>query len=566
MEILHHFGVVESHKEMCKGKEFLPVVREFLVSEDNGYRQIGIHLERFHNSELPMFKKTLPGMEKEIGKSQYKDGLRITQEFFRCFNPEHSPYHVARGGSREILVWFNGKIFDARYSYENQQDSDINLQRIGFRKPMIDEFNQMFPDMVGKFTLYKGQDENHFVIESDVTLPLPDDFQGEMVPRIYRPYHLQQLNDDLLAGRLIFSPLFIKRFTALLLTKPFLLLTGLTGSGKTRIALTFAQWITEEPSQYAFIPVGSDWTNREPLLGYPNALEEGKYVKPDNGVLDLLLAAAKDRERPYFLILDEMNLSHVERYFADFLSAMESAQPIPLHADTGLLRTRDGDEIPSAIELPANLFIIGTVNIDETTYMFSPKVLDRAGVLEFRVDRDDMDGFLSNPVVPDTLSISGRGAPMAAAFLRLARQPAGGEPEREAIGTRLITFFDSLKPIGAEFGYRTAAEIFRYAGKIRLLEEQPDPANPPWDIRTILDTAIVQKLLPKVHGSRRRVIPVLKTLAQQCVADGATLNLDAPNFTEKCEPGKILYPVSFEKICRMYDRAISDGFTSFAEA
>src|SRR5690606_24433993 len=95
---------------------------------------------------------------------------------------------------------------------------------------------------------------------------------------------------------------------------------------------------------------------------------------------------------PYFLILDEMNLSHVERYFADFLSVMESKDFIKLHSSEV-----DINQVPSKIEWPINLFIIGTVNIDETTYMFSPKVLDRANVIEFRVDKDDIKRFLESP-------------------------------------------------------------------------------------------------------------------------------------------------------------------------
>src|SRR5690606_11509449 len=77
----------------------------------------------------------------------------------------------------------------------------------------------------------------------------------------------------------------------------------------------------------------------------------------------------------YLLILDEMNLSHVERYFADFLSAIESGEAVPLH--------NSECEFPESIKIPGNLLVVGTVNVDETTYMFSPKVLDRANTIEF---------------------------------------------------------------------------------------------------------------------------------------------------------------------------------------
>jgi 5-methylcytosine-specific restriction protein B len=92
----------------------------------------------------------------------------------------------------------------------------------------------------------------------------------------------------------------------------------LSGSGKTKLAQAFAMWICEDDSQYCIVPVGADWTNREPLLGFPNALKAKEYVKPDNRVLDLIINATQNTDKPYFLILDEMNLSHVERYFADF--------------------------------------------------------------------------------------------------------------------------------------------------------------------------------------------------------------------------------------------------------
>jgi len=124
------------------------------------------------------------------------------------------------------------------------------------------------------------------------------------------------------------------RYALSLLTKPFVILSGLSGSGKTQLAITFARWMSMAEDQVKIVSVGSDWTNREYLLGYPNALDPGKYIHPENGVLQFLLDAARNPTKPYFLILDEMNLSYVERYFADFLSAMESGDYITLHPDT----------------------------------------------------------------------------------------------------------------------------------------------------------------------------------------------------------------------------------------
>ena len=204
-------------------------------------------------------------------------------------------------------------------------------------------------------------------------------------------FDIKSFQDDCKSAGLVYADKLITRFVSSLLTKPFVILTGLSGSGKTKLAQAYVQWICQEESQYRIIPVGADWTNREPLLGYPNALKPEEYVKPDSGVIDLIIQANSNPELPHFLILDEMNLSHVERYFADFLSVMESNEEIPLYAEGTV-----DNGVPSKLKVPANLFIIGTVNIDETTNMFSPKVLDRANTIEFRINNNEMKGFLEH--------------------------------------------------------------------------------------------------------------------------------------------------------------------------
>lgn len=228
--------------------------------------------------------------------------------------------------------------------------------------------------------------------------------------------------ENILESGLIFSDTLINRFVSSLLTKPFVLLTGLSGSGKTKIAQSFVQWICQDKSQYKIIPVGADWTNREPLLGYPNGLNQEEYITPDSGALNLIITAAKieNANKPYFLILDEMNLSHVERYFADFLSIMESDDRINLY--TGNERKDlEGNPITNEIYWPKNLFIIGTVNIDETTYMFSPKVLDRANTIEFRVDSSNLKTFFEKPMKIDLFLIESKGVEMAENFLEIAQ-------------------------------------------------------------------------------------------------------------------------------------------------
>ena len=343
---------------------------------------------------------------------------------------------------------------------------------------------------------------------------------------------------------LIYDDVLVKRFAFSLLTKPFVILSGLAGSGKTQLAIAFASALIEDESQMCIVPVGADWTNREPLLGYPNALKEGEYVQPENKVLQLLMMANRHPQKPYFLILDEMNLSYVERYFADFLSAMESHKEISLWDKPDECEC----EVPSSVNLSKNLFIIGTINVDETTYMFSPKVLDRANVIEFKVSEDDMTAFLDEAPNVDVSKVEGKAANMAEDFVKMAGETV--DVSKEANGV-LIDFFKHLKAVNAEFGYRTATEIGRF-----ITVSKDD-----FELDMAVDIAIVQKLLPKLHGSRRKIVPVLQKLWKLCLPDDNDVELDKAETVEG-----VKYPLTADKVLRMYRCAIDNGFTSFAEA
>jgi hypothetical protein len=372
---------------------------------------------------------------------------------------------------------------------------------------------------------------------------------------LQKPFNLSTFETDCQLAGLKYSNKLITRFISSLTTKPFVILTGLSGSGKTKLAQAFVQWICQDEEQYRIIPVGADWTNREPLLGYPNALKPEEYVKPDSGVLDLIMLANKNTELPYFLILDEMNLSHVERYFADFLSAMESKESIPLYSEGQVT-----NGVPSALTIPKNLFIIGTVNIDETTNMFSPKVLDRANTIEFRVTEKEMEGFLSNIKEINMESLNAKGAGMAKSFMELSKNKSFPDTDNKETNEMLIRFFVELKKTGAEFGYRSATEILRLINQLNVLDDS-------LTLNEKLDIAIMQKLLPKLHGSRRKLCPILETLGSFCIDGDVKMVKDV--FEKKdfdFESANVLFPLSLEKITRMYRGAIDNGFASFAEA
>ena len=363
------------------------------------------------------------------------------------------------------------------------------------------------------------------------------------------PFNTKTLIDSVKKTGLLYDDKLIMRYACSLMTKPFVILSGLAGSGKTQLALAFARTMSENvDQQLCVVPVGADWTNREPLLGYPNALKLDEYIQPESGALQIMMRALRNPNKPYFLVLDEMNLSYVERYFADFLSALESHQEIPLWE-----KPDDCDsEVPAKIALPKNLFIIGTINVDETTYMFSPKVLDRANVIEFKISDEEMDRFLKQDMNIDVAAADGMCANMGQDFVEKSTKKDADSSELAQ--KTLISFFRVLKKVNAEFGYRSATEIYRFISNAKSCNEGMTEDE-------ILDAAIVQKLLPKLHGSRKKLEPALKALWGLCMQDEHTteaITRDNVAFAK--------FPESADKIQRMMQTALDNGFTSFAEA
>jgi hypothetical protein len=341
-------------------------------------------------------------------------------------------------------------------------------------------------------------------------------------------------------------------------------------------ALVAARKNNQTAKCYEVLPVGADWTGNENVLGYPNGLEISGYVtKP---ALELILHASDHPDTPHFLILDEMNLSHVERYFADILSVIESEEGFELYAGDmskpeTWRQTAAAKPVPPKLkQLPENLFIIGTVNVDETTYMFSPKVLDRANVIEFRMDADELEGFLGNPAKPDLSKLDGKGAPFGKAFVDAAQNPVTVPADVKATyDAEMLLLFKTLQVHGAEFGYRTAYETARFIHFYKLLGNHAD-GDATW-FRGAFDCVIFQKLLPKLHGSRAKLGPVLKKLWFLCVTEAASRGADALKSAEEsnAEPNKdalagAFYPMSTEKIYRMWRLMMDNGFASFAEA
>lgn len=459
----------------------------------------------------------------------------------------------------------------------HQLSNPIDLQDIGLRLASLgDEYSPInHSGGVNQGYLFRLSEEAVQIILSHLKGEnMPDEIQS-ILPPPQDLTHASTLDDSFIPAvtsaikdsGLIFEEEFLQRFLFSLLAKPFVILTGTSGTGKTQLALKFAQWLVGEEG-YELVPVGADWTDNRQVLGQYNPFDKA-FVS--TRVLDILLQANSDPARPYFLILDEMNLSHVERYFADFLSGIESGDSISLHRNGDDVKTAKGVTVPEQIKIPNNLFIVGTVNIDETTYMFSPKVLDRANVLEFSISKDGFNQFFENPVGKLTID-SGGGSGHALGFLEHAKQIQKGslgrteiEDHQEEIRKTLLELFGLLEGTGMEFAYRTASEIERFCRAALSLITSDE-----WELAPVLDAQILQKVLPKLHGSRRQIEPLLASLCEYCKeADLEAAEKRMKQFSETFEPkpegNNFIFPLSYHKLAQMIEAVRRDQFVSFIQ-
>ena len=320
--------------------------------------------------------------------------------------------------------------------------------------------------------------------------------------------------------------------------------------------------VRTDARRVSFVPVRADWTDNRDLLGFYNILTEG-YEATD--LLRVMLRAIDEPEKLHFVILDEMNLAKVEYYFADFLSAMETAesgQGIPLHdQEDDVYIELDGLEhlVPSKLVIPPNVFFTGTVNIDETTHMFSPKVLDRANVIEFHdVDvRRHLDLGTTGGSTWD-FKLTAETDISAMMVLPRNRELERGVLKSE-LGESLIRIHGILERYNRHFGYRVIDECARF---LWLVKNHVGEAS----LGAAFDLQVFQKVLPKMTGNRSELQDTLERLMSYFNAgEDKTIGLDDLKAVREYDISGAHMPLSAAKVRRMLERLLAVGFTSFVE-
>lgn len=301
------------------------------------------------------------------------------------------------------------------------------------------------------------------------------------------------------------------RLLSALHAKPFAILAGHSGTGKSRYVkkLAYMTCNCEElkdenklPGNYLLLQVKPNWHDSTDLLGFRNAMDDGKYQK--TALIEFLFRAYHFKATPFFLCLDEMNLAPVEQYFAEFLSAMESREPVPLNDitereenlfDLGCEWTDSMEYVKEhGFSIPPNLFIVGTVNMDETTCQFSRKVLDRAFTIEMTNVDFTKFGKVKEPSYADMIDDTTIGG-----FLKRHERITNLDDEDIGSNSSLIKVQKALEPTAFAIAYRFASE---YTLLKRAIERFGSESEMRLDA---LDQAVLMKVLPRIAGEEKYI-------------------------------------------------------------
>ncbi|NSW58315.1 MAG: hypothetical protein HPY44_20090 [Armatimonadetes bacterium] len=337
----------------------------------------------------------------------------------------------------------------------------------------------------------------------------------------------------------------------------------------------------QEGSNHLFLPVRPDWRDSKNLLGYYNPLDNSYHWTE---FLRFLVRARESHQKgdglAWFVLLDEMNLAHVEYYFADLLSVMESGRD----PDTGLTREAlrldcpedaEGEIPPTDLHLPPNLYVIGTVNMDETTHAFSPKVLDRAFTIEFNhVDFSDYPGDYEGEAedLPDNVRknllsrFTGDGAFAVIDKQRIAKTVAA----HPAYAGWLQKLNEGLRDHDLHFGYRVFDEIHMFlswAADNGVFDAHDGIAG-------AFDAAVLMKVLPKFNGSRARLEAPLRHVLAWCFNPDSPDDLSVTQAIQADEASRsgtlatlsalqFRLPHTARKAIRMLRSLQTDGFAAF---
>lgn len=297
------------------------------------------------------------------------------------------------------------------------------------------------------------------------------------------------------------------------------IIEGISGTGKSKLVDLYGRTLgLDDNGHMLIVPVSPGWTDDTDILGYlDNSLMQ--YKESSIGLVSFLVEASKHPDKPFLVCFDEMNLAKVEYYFAQFISILENDvnnRILRIYNPKEEINVTNADEYPAEIRLGENIIFCGTINVDESTYRLSDKVLDRANLIklqdsDFSVYDDERPVFI---VVDVTLVDKPK--------------PQGLTDDELSLLDELNEKLKNVNPRFC-FAHRVVNQISRYLDAI--------PENDiDYTREKALDKLIVQKILPKVRGTEEQVRDLIGYIEDDNYVSGV--------IDKYLNDGKVEYPVT----------------------
>lgn len=490
----------------------------------------------------------------ELKKRGFNKNAAVTQE---TLYSEINRDQLFSNTNRLNAGWGRGKVIIAKYQSSSHSESEYIREWLNLANKYQDQF-LCLETAPGEWNFY---DYNGKLMSYQELFPTSNSCQ-ENITSSYRPY-----------------------ITAIK-SKPFLLLAGISGTGKSRIVrelaracwdVDSAEYNAHKPKNFEMVQVKPNWHDSSELIGYVSRIDGVRYVV--GPFLKFMVKAIQDPNTPYFLCLDEMNLAPVEQYFAEFLSVVESRKvdkdgnvvtdPLVDYSSTeeykSLIDQLFCDDIErnayltevggKRLTIPQNLIVVGTVNMDETTFSFSRKVLDRAMTIE--MNKVDLMAGLTNRhekigkiEFDDIIGKAVEGVDVYAAH--------------KGVCDKAITYLKSinaaLDKTPFKVAYRTRNELLLYV--VNNLSWKTDNELEDFVIARALDEITCMKILTRIEGDETKVSAnFLDNLGNAIKSGLVEIDKDLLQ-ANKSHKGDAYQPISLDKLDEMKER-LKSGYTSF---
>lgn len=520
----------------------------FILHKDDFLKGIA-----FVMSNLPLYRSSSKDYEKvEFSEEEFKDLLNQVDGFF--------------GGDKTRIYTVNLLL---------RRDGRIYLN--GLKQ--------------GSFSL------RNFLVQEFSLLVFERTVNGQNELRILYDRNIEEKESESLAqGSDTVLPTPYRQYITAIKSKPFLLLAGISGTGKSRIVRELArscwdkdseEYKAQKPRNFEMIQVKPNWHDSSELFGYVSRIDGERFIV--GPFLKFMVKALKEPDVPYFLCLDEMNLAPVEQYFAEYLSVIESrklteddsmetdpivdfestdayhsliSQLFPEEREEELKRLFLLKEGGKRLSIPPNLIVIGTVNMDETTFSFSRKVLDRAMTIE--MNEVDLWGGLTDKYEPieqqSTETLIGTAVEGRDVY----------DDNREVCDTclnYLQRVNEVLEETPFKVAYRTRNEVLLYVVNNLPYNQSADGTTLPQEyvVARALDEITNMKILSRIEGDESKVRKDFLDSLVKTISEGLKSILDDQNGAESVVDNDSLIEksISLGKLKEMTKKLTESGYTSY---